>query len=231
MKALPPRRIVLAAVVGVALALLLSSTSHGETITSPDTGGNVGQHTSLALDSSGNPVVSYYDAVLGELKVLHCDDPNCAGDESGNITSPDTGGAVGWYTSLALDSSGNPVVSYFDGTNRDLKVLHCDDPNCADDESGNITSPDTGGFVGLYTSLALDSSGYRVVSYFALTNGDLKVLRYAGPGPSAFVGGIAALPDAPSSSPPNYIALAGLAAAALAALTAGAWYARRRWLG
>jgi len=28
----------------------------------------------------------------------------------------------------------------------------------------------------------------------------------------------------------NYIALAALAAVALAALTAGAWYARRRWL-
>ena len=45
------------------------------------------------------------------------------------------------------------------------------------------------------------------------------------------VGGLAELPDAPASSGPNSIALAGLAAAALVALTAGAWYARRRWLG
>jgi hypothetical protein len=45
------------------------------------------------------------------------------------------------------------------------------------------------------------------------------------------VGGLAELPDVCGSSAPNYIALAGLAAAALVALTAGAWYARRRWLG
>ncbi len=44
------------------------------------------------------------------------------------------------------------------------------------------------------------------------------------------VGGIAELPDVSDSSAPNYLALAGLAAAALVALTAGGWYARRRWL-
>ena len=44
------------------------------------------------------------------------------------------------------------------------------------------------------------------------------------------VGGIAELPDAAGSSAPNYVALAALAAAALVALTAGAWYARRWWL-
>ena len=43
------------------------------------------------------------------------------------------------------------------------------------------------------------------------------------------VGGIAELPNVSASSAPNYIALAGLAAAALGTLTAGAWYARRRW--
>lgn len=44
------------------------------------------------------------------------------------------------------------------------------------------------------------------------------------------VGGIAELPDVTGSSSPNRMAMAGTAAAALAALTAGAWYARRRWV-
>jgi hypothetical protein len=47
---------------------------------------------------------------------------------------------------------------------------------------------------------------------------------------NAPVGGLAELPDVSDSSSPSYIALAGLAAAALVALSAGAWYARRRWL-
>jgi len=47
--------------------------------------------------------------------------------------------------------------------------------------------------------------------------------------PGAPVGGLAELPDASDSSGRNYIALAGVMAAALLALTAGAWYTRRRW--
>ena len=57
-----------------------------------------------------------------------------------------------------------------------------------------------------------------------------KVCCYAGAALPP-VGGVAELPDAAGSSGRNYIALAGLAAAALVALTAGTWYARRRRLG
>ena len=44
------------------------------------------------------------------------------------------------------------------------------------------------------------------------------------------VGGIAELPGVSGSSAPKFVALAALAAAALLALTAGRWYARRRWV-
>jgi hypothetical protein len=57
-----------------------------------------------------------------------------------------------------------------------------------------------------------------------------KVCCYAGPAPPP-VGGIAELADASGSSGLKYIALATLAAAAVIALTAGGWYARRRRLG
>jgi hypothetical protein len=44
------------------------------------------------------------------------------------------------------------------------------------------------------------------------------------------IGGVAELPEASDPSGLNYIALAALAAAVLVALSAGAWYARRRWV-
>ena len=62
-------------------------------------------------------------------------------------------------------------------------------------------------------------------------NGEIAVDQpCSSPTPDPPVGGIAELPDAPDSSSRNYVALAGLAAAALFALSAGAWYAGRRRL-
>ncbi|MPZ24234.1 MAG: hypothetical protein GEU28_11990 [Dehalococcoidia bacterium] len=100
-----------------------------ESITSPDTADVVGLDTSLALDASGFPVVSYQDLTNGDLKILRCNDQDCFGNNE-SIASPDSEGVVGDYTSLALNARGFPVVSYFDGTNGDLKVMHCNDPNC-----------------------------------------------------------------------------------------------------
>jgi hypothetical protein len=139
-----------------------------ESVTSPDTLGDVGHFASLALDRFGHPVVSYFDNDNYLLKVLHCNDPNCSGgDES--ITSPDTA-AFGKSTSLALDSSGNPVVSYYnnDSNNYDLRVLHCNDPNCSGGDD-NISTPDPDGWTGWSSSLTLDANGHPVISYLHFT--------------------------------------------------------------
>ena len=156
------------------LAPTQANTTGSHSIVSPDTNGEVGAPTSLALDANGHPVIAYSDFTNGDLKLLHCGDPNCTSDNS--VTSPDTHGNVGDYLSLVLDANGNPVISYHDADNRDLKLLHCNDPNCAgDDES--ITSPDSQGIVGLFSSLVLDSQGFPVVSYRNAPNPNLKLLH------------------------------------------------------
>ena len=114
----------------IVMSVLMPSAHGADAKVTADRSGNVGLFTSIVLDSLGFPVVSYWDVTNRDLKVLHCNDANCAGGNE-SITSSDTRGNVGRYTSLVLDGGGNPVVSYYHSSNDNLKVLTCDDPNCA----------------------------------------------------------------------------------------------------
>ncbi len=136
-----------------------------------DGAGNlVGSYTSLRLDATGLPVISYYDETNGALKVAHCSDADCAGPAA--INTVDDSANVGQYTSLALDQAGNPVVSYYDADAGDLKVAVCSDANCAGE---TVTSVSTGeGDIGQYSSLSLDSSYRPVIAYYNADGGDLE---------------------------------------------------------
>lgn len=82
----------------------------------------------LVLDANDNPVISYHFANTLDLRVARCGNPTCT---SGNVINQiDSVGNVGKYNSIQLDSNGNPVISYYDTTNRDLKLIRCGDPNC-----------------------------------------------------------------------------------------------------
>ncbi len=166
---------IVAAVAGVGAMLVWSSPPVGATnsVVIVDSAGDIDSFTSVALDAAGDPVISYYDAAAGDLRLAHCDDPNCAGGGESLVTV-DSGGNVGNHPSLALDGAGNPVISYYDVTNGDLKLAHCDDVNCAG--GGDfIATVDGTANVGQFSSLELDGLGRPVISYFDASTADLRL--------------------------------------------------------
>lgn len=134
----------------------------------------------IVLDADGYPVISYFSQTGLGRNLLHCDDPNCAGEIAGN-----EGGAAGVFASgyggsVALDAAGNPVESFYsvDSSShlRDLQIRHCGNPACT--SGGSFTSPASaqpGYDASATTSLTLDSAGNPVVLFFG--NNTWNVLR------------------------------------------------------
>ena len=146
-----------------------------ETITTVnDPANDLGGFTSIAIGFDGFPVISYYGATVGSLRVAKCNDAACAGANE-TITTVDEPG-VGIYTSIALGADGFPVISYFDSDLADLKVAKCNDVACAG-ANETITTIDSTNSVGTYTSIALGADGFPVISYQDGTAFALKVAK------------------------------------------------------
>ena len=100
------------------------------------------------------------------------------------ITTVDSYGDVGAYSSITIGVDGLPIISYFDHTNDDLKVAHCNDATCTtstitilDNDIGDV--PDNSGVVssGMRTSIAIGVDGLPIISYYHPNNGDLQVVH------------------------------------------------------
>jgi hypothetical protein len=154
-----------------------SACSVGNTMTTVDSGGQVGTYTSILIGADELPIISYYDATNGDLKVLKCGLASCSGSRT--TTTVDSAGDVGAYSSLTVGLDGLPVISYYDFGNGNLKVVKCGNPSCT--AANTITILDSTGDVGSHTSIALGTDGLPVISYYDITNANLKVVKCGNP--------------------------------------------------
>lgn len=165
-------------VAGLLVALLMSSASLAAPavqIVPIGAANATGHYTSLGLKTGNVPVISYYDLSAGKLNLATCT-ANCnTATPTWQIVFVDTGVVVGQYARLALNSSGNPIISYYDLPNGDLKMATCT-ANCSSaSPTWQIVTVDSTGDVGSHTSIDLDGSGRPVISYYDTTNGNLKL--------------------------------------------------------
>lgn len=115
-----------------------------------------GKYTSIALDSSGRPHISYNDTDGVNYAYLMYAYKDAAGWHSLNVDSG--GSSIGAYASIVLDGDDYPHICYRGPGN--LKYAH-------QDAAGWHTEDATteSGTEGDYCSIALDEDGYPHISY------------------------------------------------------------------
>ncbi len=137
--------------------------------------GRAGRGSSIALDSAGQPHISYYNLpYLGagedRLRYAHWDGANW----QVQTVDPVRQKYIDSPTSLTLDSADRPHIAYMDGDAEDLKYARWDGAQWL------IQTVDSAGNVGTYPSLALDAADRPHISYRDRTNDDLKYARWDG---------------------------------------------------
>jgi hypothetical protein len=157
------------------VAVCKNPTCTTSTNTTIDSNGVVGWYSSITIGTNGNPLISYLDYDNQDLKVAACNNPTCTGStelERSTNTTIDSAGLVGYTSSITIGTNGNPIISYLDLTNSDLKVAACNNPTCT---TSTNTTIDSTGQVGYYTSIAIGTNGNPIISYHDSTNMELKV--------------------------------------------------------
>ncbi len=143
-----------------------------EEVTVDDDTATVGWYSNIAIGDDGNPVISHYDNTNKNLKVAKCSNAACT---SATLTTvDDTAARVGHYSSIAIGTDGNPVISHRDFTNGNLKVAKCSNAACT---SATLTTVDSTASVGAFSSIAIGTDGNPVISHWDSTNGNLKVAK------------------------------------------------------
>lgn len=138
-----------------------------------DSEGVVGFDTSIAVGIDGFPIISYRDITNSNLKVAHCGTPDCSSGNS--ILTVDDLGRVGEGTSIAIGSDGLPIISFRDHFTEQLRIVHCGDLTCSEN---NLTQKlDQDEFGGFQSSLAIGADGLPIIAYRIGITDDLRIIH------------------------------------------------------
>jgi len=131
-------------------------------ISTMDSTGDVGKHTSIAVDANEKVHICYIDLTNGKLKYMT--------NVTGSWVTWVVDSAGDYDTGIAVDANGKCHIVY-DGTGGDLKYA-----TNATTESGVSSMLESGAYSGLIggDSIAIDSYGKVHISYFRASDLDLK---------------------------------------------------------
>jgi hypothetical protein len=140
-----------------------------------DPANNVGEYISLGIGLDGDPVIAYYDASAGDLKVAKCGNAACS---AGNTITVVNSLEAGQFVSLAIAYDGTPVISYYESFNGQLRFVKCADAACTANDALRILDSSSAD-MGKHTSIAIGLDGNPVISYYDAENFRLKLIDCA----------------------------------------------------
>ena len=167
-----------------------NATCSTNTKTTVDNTEDDGQYSSIycPANSSTDCKISYYDVTNQQPKFADCNDTTGTCSTVTLTTLTDATNNSGQYSSIYCLASTDCKVAYYDVTNGVLKMFDCDDSACT---SGNrtltvldgvncvLTNCSTTSNVGQYTSIYCPATNDCKISYYDVTNGDLKFVDCA----------------------------------------------------
>lgn len=132
------------------------------TVTTVESGNDVGRYASIAVDTNDVVHITYMDTTNGDLR--YC---NNSGGWTCVIAESCGGDTCGQYSSIALDSNDIVHVSHSDATNTALRY-------CNNTEGWTCIAIETITDVGQHSSIAIDSNNDVHISYFNDTGNNLR---------------------------------------------------------
>ena len=134
--------------------------------------GDVGEYTSLGLNSAGDAFVASYDVATGRPVVTMWTPSGRSTLLSLEPFSPTRN--VGFDTSVAVGSDGRPRVAYYDQTDGDLRYATWDGL------AWTVVDVDAVADVGASSSLKLDGLDRPHIAYYNRTGGHLQYAHFDG---------------------------------------------------
>jgi hypothetical protein len=140
--------------------------------------GNVGWHSSLAVDGTGRRHVVYFDATDFDLEYATCAGACTDGANWTGVTVEDADD-IGRFASLAIDDADGLHVTYYDGFGGDLKYATCA-ATCTEPANWASVLVDETGIVGFYGSLIVGMGGRLHAAYHDISNDEVKYATCGG---------------------------------------------------
>ena len=122
------------------------------------------------------PLGSYLRGVNADGSVVCTGIPN---PHTSTNVHASSGVDYGRHSSIAVPPDGRPVVAYQNSTTGRLNAMRCGNAACSNGNLVRELDGAAGNQVGLYTSIAIGSDGFPLISYHDETAGTLKVAKCA----------------------------------------------------